>query len=400
VVLAALVIVASAMTGSFRRFERIALAFCLGSLLLIPVYLLAHPPTGQMGVGFVQPALPGGSGQLATVMLLIIAIVGTTVAPWQLFFQQSYVIDKRITPRFIGYERTDLWIGIAVVIIGGAAIMGAATAAFAGTKAVGHFTDTAGLAVGIAHYAGRAAGVMFAVALLDAAVIGAFAVSLSTAYALGDVLGLKHSLHRGVRQAKGFYLVYGGLIAAAAAVVLIPGSPLGLLTEGVQVLAGVLLPSATMFLLLLCNDRAVLGPWANSRATNVFTGTVIAVLIMLSLILTASVAFPRLAPGQIVAIMAGCALAAAVGGAVMLARGWFSHRRAGGVPVDKARQEDAGAEKASALARQTWRMPRLAMLQPAPMSPARKAGLTTMRGYLVIAVGVVIFRIVTVALGH
>jgi len=163
------------------------------------------------------------------------------------------------------YEQADLWIGIVVVVIGGAAIMGAAAAAFAGTKAAGNFTDAADLAAGLASYAGKAAGVLFAVALLDAAVIGAFAVSLATSYALGDVLGLKHSLHRGVTQAKGFYAVYALLIAGAAALVLIPGMPLGLLTEGVQVLAGVLLPSASVFLLLLCNDRDVLGPWVNGR---------------------------------------------------------------------------------------------------------------------------------------
>src|SRR6202041_718230 len=155
----------------------------------------------------------------------------------------------------------------------------AMTAAFAGTAAAGHYTDAAGLASGLAAYAGQTAGALFAVALLDAAMIGAFAVSLSTAYALGDVLGLKHSLHRGARQAKGFYVVYAALIGGAAAIVLIPGSPLGLLTEGVQVLAGVLLPSATVFLLLLCNDKSVLGPWVNRRITNVFTSGVIAVLI-------------------------------------------------------------------------------------------------------------------------
>ena len=123
--------------------------------------------------------------------------------------------------------------------------MGVTAAAFAGTKSAGNFTDSAGLAHGIAAYAGHAAGVIFAIALLDAAVIGAFAVSLSSAYAIGDVLGLNHSLHRGIGQAKGFYAVYAALIGGAATIVLIPGSPLGLITEGVQVLAGVLLPSAT-----------------------------------------------------------------------------------------------------------------------------------------------------------
>ena len=93
-------------------------------------------------------------------------------------------------------------------------------------------------------------------------------------------------------DAKGFYAVYAGLIVVAAALVLTPGTPLGLLTNAVQTLAGVLLPSATVFLLLLCNDKAVLGPWVNGRWLNLFTGAVIAVLVMLSVILTASVLFP------------------------------------------------------------------------------------------------------------
>src|SRR6266705_5871283 len=216
VILASLAIVLAASTGSLRRFERMAMALCAGSLLLVPVYVLAHPPAGQMARGFAIPSMPGGSGQLSTVLLLVIGIVGTTVAPWQLFFQQSYIVDKRITPRFMRYEKVDLWLGIVVVVIGGGALMGATAAAFA-------------------------------VALHDASMIGAFAVSLSTAYAVGDMLGLKHSLHRGVKQAKGFYAMYAALIALAAIVVLVPGSPLGLLTVGVQVLAGVLLPSATVF---------------------------------------------------------------------------------------------------------------------------------------------------------
>jgi Mn2+/Fe2+ NRAMP family transporter len=382
--MAALVIVASALTGSFRRFERIAMVFCAGSLLLIPVYVLSHPAAGQVARGFLVPSVPGGGGQLATVMLLIIGIVGTTVAPWQLFFQQSYVIDKRITPRFMRYEKVDLIIGIGVVIIGGAALMGAMTAAFAGTAAAGHYTDAAGLASGLAAYAGQTAGALFAVALLDAAMIGAFAVSLSTAYALGDVLGLKHSLHRGARQAKGFYVVYAALIGGAAAIVLIPGAPLGLLIEGVQVLAGVLLPSATVFLLMLCNDKAVLGPWVNGRWTNAITSVVIAVLIALSLILTASVAIPGLTAGQIGDIGIGCAVLAAVAGGWLLVR----RRRAGGAPpVDRS-------------GRDSWRMPRLATLTAPQMSSARKVGMTALRVYLGVAMAVVVIRIIQVAVSH
>jgi NRAMP (natural resistance-associated macrophage protein)-like metal ion transporter len=387
VILAAMVIVGSAFTGSFRRFERMAMVFCGGSLLLIPVYFLSHPAASQMGQGFAVPQLPGGAGHLSTVMLLIIGIVGTTVAPWQLFFQQSYVIDKRITPRFMKYEKADLWIGIVIVVIGAAALMGATTAAFAGTRAFGHFTDAAGLAQGLSAYAGRTAGVLFAIALLDASIIGAFAVSLSTAYAIGDVFGLKHSLHRGVKGAKGFYAVYAGLVGTAAAVVLIPGSPLGLLTEGVQVLAGVLLPSATVFLLLLCNDKAVLGPWVNGRKTNLFTSVVVAILVTLSVVLTASVLFPAITAGQIVTIMVSCAATSVLAGIVALTR----RLRAGtvsGLPVDRS-------------ARAGWRMPPLALLDRPVMSAGRKIGMSALRLYLAVAVIMVIVRIVELAAaGH
>ena len=116
VVSAALVMIAVS-TGDFRRFERFAMVLVVGSLLLVPIYFMVHPPLAQVARDFVVPQLPAG-GKLSDVMLLVIGIVGTTVAPWQLFFQQSYVIDKRITPRFIRYERLDLWIGIGFVIVG------------------------------------------------------------------------------------------------------------------------------------------------------------------------------------------------------------------------------------------------------------------------------------------
>src|SRR6266566_3325487 len=361
-----------------------ALTLCAGSLLLIPLFLVSHPSGAAMARGFAEPGLPGGSGQMATVMLLIIGIVGTTVAPWQLFFQQSYVVDKRITPRFIRYEKVDLWIGIVIVVVGAAALMGATAAAFAGTPAAGHFFDAAGLAHGIAAHAGRIAGAVFAVALLDAAIIGAFAVSLSTAYAVGDTLGLKHSLHRGFRQAKGFYAIYAALIAVAAAIVLIPGAPLGLIIEGVQALAGVLLPSATVFLLLLCNDRAVLGPWVNRRGTNVFTSAVITVLVALSAVLTASVVFPGITGRQIIVIVLGCLAAAAAAGGWILIRSLRGHSS---VEVDRRDRE-------------SWRMPPLNMLSKPAMSAGRKITLTILGSYMAIAMVLVIVRIIQMALAH
>jgi Mn2+/Fe2+ NRAMP family transporter len=336
-----------------------------------------------MAHDFLVPAMPAGSAGMATLMLLIIGIVGTTVAPWQLFFQQSYIIDKRLTPRFMQYEKTDLLIGIVVVIVGATALMGAVAAAFSGTAGFGNFTDSAGLAAGLATYAGKAAGALFAVALLDASIIGAFAVSLATAYALGDVLGLKHSLHRGFRQAKGFYSIYAGLIVVAATTVLIPHSPLGLLTMGVQSLAGVLLPSATVFLLLLCNDHAVLGPWVNAPVVNLFASTVVAILVTLSVVLTTAVLFPTITAAAIMRIIAGCAIAG------ILATGYALLRR------DRARTQPIDRTD-----REVWRMPPLNELTRPVMSTGRKVGMGALRVYLLVAMVLVIIKVTQLALGH
>lgn len=173
-------------------------------------------------------------------------------------------------------------------------------------------------------------------------------------------------------------------MALAAVLVLTPGVPLGLLTEGVQTLAGVLLPSATVFLLLLCNDKEVLGPWVNSRRLNVFTSAVIWVLVLLSIILTASVLFPNITSHQIIAVLtAGTTAGIGVGGYLMV-RG----RRA---------PTDTPGAAAGSDTRETWRMPALNLLAGAALSAQRKLGLVLLRGYLLIAFALVVVKVIQVA---
>jgi hypothetical protein len=267
--------------------------------------------------------------------------------------------------------------------VGAVAMMAFCAAVFSGQPEAGNFTDAGGIATGLAKYAGQMPATLFAIALIDASIIGASAVSLATAYALGDVLSLKHSLHRGAKDARGFYLVYCGLIAAAAALVLIPGSPLGLITEAVQTLAGVLLPSATVFLLLLCNDRAVLGPWVNGRWTNLFTGSVVAILVMLSILLTASVLYPSITGEQILFVLGAGTVIALIASGVTLA---FSAKRTE-TPPDRS-------------LRATWRMRPLTQLVPPRLTGATRAWMFVLRGYLLLAVGLVVVRVIQLALGQ
>jgi hypothetical protein len=173
--------------------------------------------------------------------------------------------------------------------------------------------------------------------------------------------------------------VYVGVIALAAGIVLIPHAPLGLITNGVQAMAGVLLPSASVFLLLLCNDKEVLGPWVNGRKTNMFTATVLGVLVMLSVVLTSSVLFPHIGAGQILGIMAGCAV---VG---LAAAGYTLTRRGPATAPDRAGAED-------------WRMPPLAELGRNELSAGKRIGMGALRGYLVISALLVVVKVVELTL--
>ena len=382
VLAAAAIVMAAVSAGDFRRFERFAIFLVFGSFLLVPVIFMVHPPVGEMARDLLAPRLPEGA-KLSEVMLLIIAIVGTTVAPWQLFFQQSYLVDKRITPRFINYERWDLAIGIALVMIGAIAMMGFCAVIFAGKPEFGNYTDALGAATGLEKYAGELPAILFTLALLDASIIGAAAVSLATAYAIGDVFSLRHSLHRKPRDAKGFYAVYFGLIMVAALLVVTPGTPLGLLTNAVQTLAGVLLPSATVFLLLLANDKAVLGPWVNTRALNLFTGAIVAVLVMLSVILTASVLFPDMGEQVIIGILAGGSILALLTAIAVFALG---------------RGEDNQAVRPTDPSLMwSWRMPPLDELPPAQLTPLNRIWMIVLRAYLLVAAGLVLVRIFRLA---
>jgi hypothetical protein len=243
------------------------------------------------------------------------------------------------------------------------------------TGSRGNFVDAGVLAHLLGQYS-DALGSVFAIVLLDASIVGAAAVTLASSYAFGDVFGLKHSLHRGFGDAKPFYLSYTGMVVVAAAVVLIPGAPLGLITTGVQALAGLLLPSATVFLLLLCNDRQVLGPWVNRPWLNVVAGTIVSVLLLLSGILMATTIFPAL---NIVSIAAGLAVGFVICAVATIGVLWWT----GGWQPKTTVLEQLSRVLARA-DRDTWRMPPLALLEHVKWSVGTRLGMLALRGYLVI----------------
>jgi NRAMP (natural resistance-associated macrophage protein)-like metal ion transporter len=385
---AALAMIAITTTGGFQHWERFMYVFVASNLLVIPLALLSHPRLEPIARGSFVPGVEGGID--STSLLLIVAIVGTTVAPWQLFFQQSNVIDKRITPRWINYERADTMIGSVIVVVGAAALMITTAFAFEGTALAGHFVDARHVASALARRDGHLAGVLFAVVLLNASIIGAQAVTLSTSYALGDAFGVRHSLHRSLGEAKSFYAAFSGLILLAAAIVLIPRAPLGLVTISVQALAGILLPSSTTFLLMLCNDRQVLGPWVNRGWLNAVATLIVGSLLALSGILVVTTVFPGV-DVVLLALCLGGALALALAALALSALRTARRRRA-------EKEEEEEAEQP--VARESWTMPPLALLEKPLWSPARRAAMYALIVYLVVAVSLLVVKAVELGLGR
>jgi len=379
--LAAMGLVAMTVTGSFRSWERFMLLFVVANFLVIPLAVFAHPHAGPVLHGFLVPGVRGGFN--STSVLLVIAIVGTTVAPWQLFFQQSNIVDKRITTRYLNYERTDTVIGSFVTVLGASLIVITAAFAFAHTPLSGRFTNAAGVAHGLTRFLGHASGTLFALVLLNASIIGAAAVTLSTSYAFGDIFGMRHSLHRRVGEAKFFYASYSAIIGFAAAIVLIPGAPLGLITTSVQALAGVLLPSATVFLVLLCNDRGVLGPWINRPWLNALATAVVSVLLVLSLILMTTTVFPHV-DVDVLLVVLGAALVVVLGVCGALYMRALSRRLS---------HEDIPSSK-----RETWRMPPLSLLERPPWSRGRTATMLAMYVYVFLSVAMLLVKVVQLGL--
>ncbi len=379
-------LIAITATGSFRRWESVMWICAIFSFLMIPLAFLAHPTPGPVVHDTFLPGVRGGIN--STSLLTIIAIVGTTVAPWQLFFQQSNVVDKRLTPRWIKHEQLDTILGSFITNITAGGLIVAVAFVFAGTKFNNNFVDVLTSARGMAQIGHPNMGAIVALILLNGSIVGACAVTLSTSYAFGDTFRVKHSLHRKLLDARLFYGSYAAIVAAAGAIVLIPKAPLGLLTLAVQALAGILLPSATVFLVLLCNDRDVLGPWVNKPWLNVVAAVIVGTLVVLSLILATTTFFTL---GDATRLAAGLGIALVVVLAVMGVIALVRRARKGPDPELLA---------LSRLEKETWHMPPLAELTRPTWSATRKIGMFTLRLYLVVAVVLMVVKVVQLALGH
>ena len=291
--IAAAGLIAMVSSGGYLRWERVTICLCLVDLAWLAIAFVIQPNIHHVFHDTLVPGVPA-TGLTSELVFLVIGIIGTTIAPWQLFFQQSCIADKKLRFKDLKWARLDTFLGavFTVVVAGCMMIVGGAA------KSRGfEWTDPAKLAVQLGGVFGPFVKYSLLLLMMNAAVLGTTAVSLASSWAYAEVRGWPHSLQMPLKKEPGFYLTYIICTLAGAGLVLIPNAPLQLIILSVQVLAGLILPSAIIFLQLLLNDHDVLGPeWVNKPWNNIVNWSIIVVLFALSLLLAAQVMLPQLFP--------------------------------------------------------------------------------------------------------
>ncbi|HXP94039.1 MAG TPA: divalent metal cation transporter [Candidatus Binatia bacterium] len=266
VVLAAALLLAVILTGKYKRAEYVALALCGLELLFIPAAIAAHPaPLSVIRDGLFGSQPLGNQAYL----LLIAGNIGAVIMPWMIFFQQSSTVDKGLKVDSLPFARIDTAIGSVATQV----IMIAIIVTTGATLFVHHISvsDAAHAALALVPLTGKYAGIAFGAGLIGASLIGALVVSLATAWAFGEAFRWPCSLNYNCTEAKRFYALYSFCVLLAAAIVLIPGLPLIRITIDVMAFNAFVLPIVLGFLLIMSNDKKILGKRTNSVLGNVLT---------------------------------------------------------------------------------------------------------------------------------
>ncbi|MDA8335773.1 MAG: Nramp family divalent metal transporter [Peptococcaceae bacterium] len=274
--------------GTYRKVEKIFLVACVFYVAYIVSGLLAHPDWPSVGRNLVTPGFSVSPGYLA----MFIGLVGTTIAPWMQFYIQSAVVEKGISPADYRYSRWDVILGCIMTDLVAVFIV----IAVAATLYVHHIgiNSARDAAVALAPLAGRFASQLFAFGLLNASLFSASILPLATAYSICEALGFEAGVDKTFDEAPQFYGLYTAIIIIGSGLILLPGAPLIPIMFWSQVLNGVLLPVVLVAMLVLINDRSLMGEYTNSRFVNATSWVTAVTMIVLSLMLLLTQLFPHL----------------------------------------------------------------------------------------------------------
>ena len=290
---AGVLLVMSALAARrYMTWERAVMALALANLLFVPAAFFAHPDAASIVRAIASwGPVPGGSG---TVFLtLILANIGATVTPWMIFFQQSAVVDKGLTRADLMQGRIDTALGAMLAALVAVAAIVATAPLFANHIDVSTFSGGADFATALRPYIGSVGATLIALGMIEAGLVAAMTISTSSAYAVGEVLRVEHSLNLDFSQAGKFYSAALASTVVAAAIVLIPNAPLLAITLTVNVIATLLMAPALVLLLILANDRDVMGSLRNTVRQNLFAGIVTVAIAVIGAVYGVSLALAQ-----------------------------------------------------------------------------------------------------------
>jgi len=286
--LAAIVVWLIIVKGSYKSVERVFLVASLIYLTYVASGVLARPVWDEVFRAAVTPSFHFDAGYVT----LFVTVIGTTIAPWMQFYQQASIVDKGLKPADLPYERLDVLVGsVFAVLVAGFIVIACAATIFSGGLTIETAKDAA---LALRPLAGPYAATLFALGLLNASVFSAAILPLSTAYVVCEAFGWESGVDRRLREAPVFFGIYTALIVLGAGIILLPIRSLIQTMLASQTLNGVLLPVILVVMLILINDRRIMGRYANGRVLNLITGTMVVVLILLTLLLLALTLFPGL----------------------------------------------------------------------------------------------------------
>jgi len=268
--------------GSYRRVEKIFLIMSLGFLAYIPAAFAAHPSWSEVGRQLIFPHIDTSSGYLLTA----VALVGTTISPYMQFFVQSSVADKGIQAAEYVYEQLDVYSGtIFAVVIACFVIIASAAALYKGHPLPMPITAI-DAAQALRSFAGQYAGLLFGIGLFGASLLAAAVLPLSTSYAICEAFGFERGVSHSFKEAPVFQSIFTGLIILGVLITLIPGLPIFQVLVILQDLNAAMLPILLVFIILLVNNRRLMGRHVNNLAFNVIAwGTVVLITLLILLFL-------------------------------------------------------------------------------------------------------------------
>jgi len=265
--------------GTYKIAERIFLLFSVSLLMYVVSALMGKPHWGEIGQAIIHPQLDINTHSIS----MIIGIIGTTIAPWMQFYMQSSVIEKGLKMKQYKYTMIDIVVGcVATVVVAFFIMVACASTLHQNGIQINEAKDAA---LALKPLAGEFASQAFAFGLFIASVFSATILPLATAFYVCEAFGFEAGIDKKWDEAKEFYVLYTGILIIGAAIILIPNAPLIAISLWTQVINGMLLPVVLVCMILLVNNKKIMGKYVNKPINNIIGWGAVTVLVVLSLVL-------------------------------------------------------------------------------------------------------------------